>query len=257
MIFISHLLPDEEMREVIARTNAGIESIEFSISENLDSLAGTIASYRERMKYIGAERLILHGPFLDLNPVAFDREIRRVSELRFCQAYQAAQELGAEKIVYHSCYLPDVCFPAGWPERTADFYRNFLCKHTDIEVVMENVYERNWDTVLRTASLLGGTRGTGRFHLCFDTGHAGCYSSLPICEWAEHLRNYISHVHIHDNDGTRDAHSAVGSGTIPWKPLLRKLAPLEDLTWTIECNTQNAVLHSFQALTSLLQETAG
>jgi sugar phosphate isomerase/epimerase len=209
------------------------------------------------MKYIGAERLILHGPFLDLNPVAFDREIRRVSELRFCQAYQAAQELGAEKIVYHSCYLPDVCFPAGWPERTADFYRNFLCKHTDIEVVMENVYERNWDTVLRTASLLGGTRGTGRFHLCFRHGTRRLLLLSSDMRVGGAPAKLHLHVHIHDNDGTRDAHSAVGSGTIPWKPLLRKLAPLEDLTWTIECNTQNAVLHSFQALTSLLQETAG
>ena len=34
MIYISHLLSDQEMKEVIQKTGAGIESIDFSISEN-------------------------------------------------------------------------------------------------------------------------------------------------------------------------------------------------------------------------------
>ena len=38
MIYISHLLDDSEMADVIEKTGAGIEAIEFSVSENLDSL---------------------------------------------------------------------------------------------------------------------------------------------------------------------------------------------------------------------------
>ena len=75
MIYISHLLPDEEMQEVIAQTRAGVESIEFSISENLDSLSAHIASYKKRLAFMGADRLTLHGPFLDLNPMTYDSGI--------------------------------------------------------------------------------------------------------------------------------------------------------------------------------------
>ena len=98
MIFISHLLPDKEMKELIEETGAGVESIDFSITENLDHLSESVNSYKKRMKEIGTENLILHGPFLDLNPVAFDSEILRVTKLRFAQAYSAAQELGAKKL---------------------------------------------------------------------------------------------------------------------------------------------------------------
>ena len=38
MIYISHLLPDEQMRQIIQETGFGIESIDFSISDNLDCL---------------------------------------------------------------------------------------------------------------------------------------------------------------------------------------------------------------------------
>ena len=42
MIYISHLLPDEEMQELLKSSELGVESIEFSISENLDHLDKTI-----------------------------------------------------------------------------------------------------------------------------------------------------------------------------------------------------------------------
>ena len=44
MIYISHLLPDHEMNEIIEQTGVGIESIEFSIADNLD-LPGTVEIY--------------------------------------------------------------------------------------------------------------------------------------------------------------------------------------------------------------------
>ena len=33
----------------------------------------------------------------------------------------------------------------------------------------------------------------------------------------------LSHLHVHDNDGCKDQHSAPGQGTIPWRSLLQKL----------------------------------
>ena len=56
MINISHLLPDEEMKELIRETGMGVESIDFSISDNLDQLSRSIEYCREKLKYMGTDR---------------------------------------------------------------------------------------------------------------------------------------------------------------------------------------------------------
>ena len=50
MICISHLLPDEEMKEFTQKYGTGIESIDFSISDNLDHLSETVENYRKKME---------------------------------------------------------------------------------------------------------------------------------------------------------------------------------------------------------------
>ena len=50
MIYISHLLPDEEMKEFTQKYGTGIESIDFSISDNLDHLSETVENYRKKME---------------------------------------------------------------------------------------------------------------------------------------------------------------------------------------------------------------
>lgn len=69
-MYISHLVLDDEMKALVKEYGTGIESIDFSISDNLDRLSDSIKAYREKMRYIGTRRLILHGPFLDVNPCA-------------------------------------------------------------------------------------------------------------------------------------------------------------------------------------------
>ena len=126
MISFSDLLTAEEMKLAVEQTGMGVESIDFSITDNLDNLEQTIIDYRARMEYMGALRLFLHGPFLDMSPVSFDSQIRRVTEYRFEQAYEAGVRLGAEKIVFHTSYIPIFWFPYGWPERMAEFWNRFL-----------------------------------------------------------------------------------------------------------------------------------
>ena len=56
MIYISHLLPDEEMKEFIQKYGTGIESIDFSISDNLDHLSETVENYRKKWRLWGRMR---------------------------------------------------------------------------------------------------------------------------------------------------------------------------------------------------------
>lgn len=156
MIYISHLLPDHEMNEIIEQTGVGIESIEFSIADNLDHLNDSIGSYRERLKFMDCRGLTLHGPFMNIDPAAFDSEVRKITMMRFHQTYTAGMELGAKKIIYHTCMNPYVHYLQGWPERVAEFFGEFLEKHKELEVVMENVFDPQIDPVLDVYKLLGG-----------------------------------------------------------------------------------------------------
>lgn len=246
MIYISHLLPDREMKEFIESTGAGVESIEFSVADNLDALSEHITSYRKRLKFMGARHLILHGPFMDLNPMTYDRQILKVVRERYRQAYEAAVELNAEKLVFHTGHYPDAFLLTGWAERMADFYLSFLDECRGVEVVMENVFDRKWEPIRKTAELVDREH----FRLCLDIGHANCYSDQPVTEWAENLKNYIAHVHIHDNDGRRDLHQALGDGTVPFRALADILSDREDITWTIECGSRDAVLRTLRTLRS-------
>ncbi len=249
MIYISHLLPDEEMKEIIEQTGAGIESIEFSVAENLDRFSETLTAYKKRLQFMGAKEITMHGPFLDLNPAAYDREIRKVTFRRFSQCYQAAQELGAKKIVYHSCMYPEVYFAEGWAERIRDFFCEFLEQHRGITICLENVLDREWKPLLDAVKMVSHPE----FTLCLDAGHAHCYSGIPVEDWVENLAPFASHVHIHDNDGTRDAHVGVGSGTVPFHLVFDKLNPLKERSYTIECSTKEKVAQSYDYLIQKLR----
>lgn len=243
-MYFSHLLPDEEMREIIRKTGMGVESIEFSVGENLDRFSATMKNYQKRLEYMECEGLLLHGPFLDLNPMAYDSGIRRVTMYRYEQAYEAAQILGAEKIVFHSCFLPNVYLTIGWADRVAEFYMEFLKDKDDsIEILMENVLDPDPVPLKDAAEKISHKA----FGLCLDLGHANCYSRLSLSQWIETLEPWIHHVHLHDNGGERDSHSALGTGNIPLDQMLSRLEQRGDKkTYTIECSTREEVETSWE-----------
>lgn len=246
MIYVSHLLPDSEMKEIIELTGAGVESIDFAISDNLDQLGKSINAYRKRLKEIGCRNLAIHGPYMDINPAAFDSQVRKATLERFAQTYTAAQELGAERVVFHSGMNPYIYMLECWADRVSAFFQEFLQDKTEIEIVMENVFDPKWQPVLDVYRQVNAPN----FHLCLDMGHAHCYSDIPVTEWAKRLSPYVTHVHLHDNKGDRDAHMGLGEGNLPYREVLALLPCTEGRTWTIECNSREAVLQSFGALIS-------
>ena len=63
--------------------------------------------------------------------------------------------------------------------------------------------------------------GTDRIGVCFDAGHNHCF--CPERRVCRDFAPIIKAVHLHDNDGTRDAHNIPGDGTIDWKLVRREL----------------------------------
>lgn len=193
---------------------------------------------------MGNPPLILHGPFLDLNPAAFDSLIREVTMTRFTQCYQAGLELGAKKIVYHSGMIPCVYYREGWADQVSRFFTEFLEDKDDLEIVMENVLDEDWCLLLDVYKKVDHPK----FKLCLDMGHAHCYSEIPVMEWAEGLSPYIGHVHVHDNAGDRDSHLGLGKGTLPYHEVLKLLPVSKERTWTIECSHKEDVLLCLQKI---------
>ncbi len=242
-IHISQLINDEELRSVVERTGCGLELVDFSMASVLDDLDSQLMIWKKKLKYIAPEGLSLHGPFLDLNPTAWDRLIADATMRRFEEAYKAASVLGAHTIVFHSCFVPNFNFLQGWPERVIDFYNRFLDgKDGSIRILMENVMDPVPDGFLEVAKGMDHPA----FGICVDIGHAHCYSKVTADEWLSVLAPYVKHVHIHDNDGTRDSHLALGNGTMEFAKAA-ELIP-EGATCTVECSYYDDVMNSIEAL---------
>ena len=180
---------------------------------------------------MGWPHLSLHGPFLDLNPMTYDSLILEATKKRYEQVYEAGRRLEAEKIVFHTCHLPDAYLLIGWAERVADFFKRFLDGKDGIMIVMENVFDRIPEPMVEVVERVDRPD----FRLCLDIGHAHCYSDISVLDWAKSFGSYVSHVHVHDNLGDRDAHLAVGDGNLPWEDLITHFQNMsQPPTWTIE-----------------------
>ncbi|NMA20365.1 MAG: sugar phosphate isomerase/epimerase [Lentisphaerae bacterium] len=59
--------------------------------------------------------------------------------------------------------------------------------------------------------------------LCFDSGHAHCYSDLGVSGALNLCADQIVTCHLHDNDGSGDQHNPPGEGSIEWKNMIPAL----------------------------------
>ncbi len=283
-IYFTDLLPEQEIDEILKTREIGLESIRFSIADNLDRFSETLKEEQSRLGAFGNPPLSLHGPFLDLNPMCYDRLVREATFTRFSQAYEAAALLGATRIVYHSGMIPTVYYLEGWAQRMAEFWNRFLDGKSGITVCMENVLDRYAAPLAQVCSLVDHPD----FGICLDLGHAWCYGEDPLSVWLDTLKGHIRHVHVHDNCQDRDRHLALGSGTLPYAQVIPALirqvstfrvqqgspsyvqqgspsyvqqsssSPVQSsLSWTIECNTKDDVLRSLAAMEAFLPSTAG
>ena len=75
-----------------------------------------------------------------------------------------------------------------------------------------------------------------RLRICLDLGHANTFASKePPEAWLRACAPFLSHVHLHNNEGGRDLHAALMDGKMDCAALLRLLAQLApEATCTLE-----------------------
>ncbi|MGL4737951.1 MAG: sugar phosphate isomerase/epimerase family protein [Cellulosilyticaceae bacterium] len=238
-IYISHLTEAKKFQEVLKDYPVGIETIEFSIATVLDTKEEGVAAYVQAlMPEIKERPLAVHGPFFDLAPASFDSQIRCVTMARFEHAYNIARALGADRIIFHSGFIPITYYIEGWLGNSIRFWQEFMAtKDQEIQVHIENVYEEAYWPIREVIDQVDHPS----FSMCLDIGHVQAYSSLSLEEWIGAMGSRIRHVHLHDNDGSRDAHRGLTLGTIPIKETLRLLdeqAPKASYTLEVSDETE-------------------
>jgi sugar phosphate isomerase/epimerase len=190
----------------------------------------------------------IHAPFMDLSPAAVDAKIREVTMFRFDQIMDVASVLKAKNVVFHSGYEKwkyalniDI-----WLEKSLMTWDKVLeqAERADILISIENIFEDSPDNL----RLLAENVDSGRFGLCFDTGHFNLFSRISLDEWISQTGRYINELHLHDNDGTSDAHISIGSGTFDFKRLFHLLNDRNDILRTVEAHSPEDASESLKEL---------
>ena len=194
--------------------------------------------------------LSVHAPFMDLSPGAVDEKVRAVTTARFEKTLEMAAALGANTIVFHSGYekwkyslRTDI-----WLEKSVLTWGPLIEKawKSGIRIAIENIFE---DSPENLAALFERFQGAKNFGLCFDTGHFNLFSkSLTLEDWLGPLQKHILELHLHDNDGSIDAHRPIGEGTFPFGRLFEALKDREGIVFTLEAHSKEDVFKSLENL---------
>ncbi|MEF3697130.1 sugar phosphate isomerase/epimerase family protein [Desulfolutivibrio sp.] len=201
----------------------------------------------------------LHLPFFDLQPGAADALIREASKQRLMRAMDVARGYRPTHLVGHAAYdrFLYIRSYADWRDRAVQTWVEVLKSWPDHPPLhLENVHETDPGTVAGLALALRERlpESAGRIGVCFDIGHwhsfAGGHALRNFDVWAEALAPVLTHLHLHDNDGTFDQHLAPGTGTIPWPTVFAALNG-SGLTPTVTFEThdpaQRRGIHPFLA----------
>lgn len=203
-----------------------------------------ILDYKKITKEYPNRISTLHGAFLSLIIHSNDPDIAKISKRKIIQSIQTATELNCCKVIFHTGIIPQAV--GHILNEIAKVHYNFwgetLDNYKDIEICIENVWEKNTDFF----EILLQNVNNPRFTMCIDNGHANVYSCTTILEWINRLRKYISHVHLSDNDTLTDQHLGLGTGRLNILNEIRELEKVnENLTYKLE-------VHSFEGINESL-----
>lgn len=184
----------------------------------------------------------IHAPSRGVNLASLLEPVRRASVEVTAGCFQLAAAVGAE-VVVHPGYF-------AWPQERAPAERQFrrslgellgCAQDLSVTFFIENMGD--WDYfLLKTPEELPLIEGAG---FALDVGHAHQNHALP-----GFLETRIDHFHLHDNDGTTDAHAPVGEGTIDFRAVMSAVRR-NGVRPVIEVGSFEGVVKSIEVLEAL------
>lgn len=242
-IYISQLLPNDILNEIIKEYHCGLEIIDYSIAQSLDQDQTKLNEYYKTNYQ--RTNLGVHGPYFDLIPATFDNEIRKVVMKRFNQAYDCALSIGAKYIVYHTGFLKNIYFYESWLNNSIIFWEEFLKdKAVDMPIYIENVFEDEIESLIKLVKHINRPN----FKICLDLGHANILAD-DIFQWLEMTKPYLGHVHLHNNFGKQDSHNSLLTGDIDYLVILDYLKnEHNDISVCLEIGNEKALQESLNLI---------
>ena len=227
-LYISTIASDA--KAVAQKCGLGLEIAEYCTAWNMDEKFDELHP-KVQEEIAGISGCILHAPFNELFPCAIDQKARVLAAYRYRQAIDLAKQYGATKVVVHGGYNRGLYYPVWYVEESIKFWKEFLAEDPGVKIVLENVLETEPQWML---DIVKGVDDP-RLRLCLDIGHVNAYSQVPLMQWLESWKDYLSHFHIHNNDGSWDTHNALYDGNIPMREFLNRAAECcTDATFTLE-----------------------
>lgn len=227
-LYLSTIDPNAAM--VAEKYGLGLEIAEYCTAWNMDEkFPQTHEKVEKTIKK--CNKRLLHAPFNELFPCAIDPKARALAAERYRQAVALACRYGAEKVVVHGGFHPLIYYPEWYVEQSVSFWKSFLKEETPVQIVLENVLEKDPCWMLDVVQAVDDPR----LGLCLDIGHVNAYSQIPVMQWLEKWAPKLSHFHIHNNDGTWDTHRPLWEGSIPMREFIEKAEKLcPQATFTLE-----------------------
>jgi sugar phosphate isomerase/epimerase len=182
--------------------------------------------------------IAIHGPFIGMEYAHLDHLIRETVQRRLDMTFAVAAQLEASRVILHSGYRPEndlFKLQESWLKGNVEFWQKEILRWAEagIVIVLENDTEKSPDILVQLVNevdhpFLG---------LCMDIGHQHVFSKMGAVTWVQRMKDRLFHIHLHDNDGTGDAHWPIGDGTIDFESFyaaIRQQAPNATISLEVE-----------------------
>ncbi len=233
--------------------------LEYRINPEIGFDASALETY-DQEGMAGVARLMaeqgrtitFHGPYMDLAPGGVDERIRTVTALRFQRTMELVPIFCPRSVVFHAGY-DDRRYHAHRDEWLSGSLATWepltrLAEEMGVVIHLENVYEQTPEMLLTLIEKISSKN----FAFCLDMGHMNVFGEAPLSEWLDALGSYLGEVHLHDNDGCKDAHAPIGSGTAPFEELFEYLRDKEMRPLvTLEPHEEATLWRSLESLEKL------
>jgi sugar phosphate isomerase/epimerase len=161
-------------------------------------------------------KVSVHAPFADLNLSSMNYPIYRESVRQLSECVSLASEI-TDRVTIHPGYLSPAAKLV--PDRVWTLHKEALreigkvAEDSGVLACLENMPDlpdflcKDPDEIF---GMVGGLDGIG---VTIDLGHANTVGKLN--SFLEKV-SLAGHIHLHDNKGRKDEHSALGDGLIDW-----------------------------------------
>ena len=187
----------------------------------------------------------IHAPARSVNIASVLGPMRRAAVEIICDSIELAVAADAKTVVFHPGYY---AFTEEYEKAVSGLQEslaaiNAYAEDAGVTACVENMGNWGYFFLKDTGdvSLIDGTP------FCLDIGHANECGTLNAF-----LDVPFVHIHVHDNDGTKDAHAALGEGTIDVKAVASAIKRFGVSCPILECETLDASLSSMKTLEALL-----